>query len=162
MANNDARYQINKDKARAYSKESGAPLRWSVAKDMAEAKALQAEDCSKEAKRKWLQYHDRHTGDLCGLLPLAIGMPVALTDHVDRSDKFLLRGRCGHVHSWVWPENEQQPEVVYVQFPDVKWQLPGTPEPGIYPLRPVTEGWFLDRGRENPVLKVKRHLAASA
>ncbi|CAE7897803.1 pfh1, partial [Symbiodinium necroappetens] len=129
---------------------------WSVAKDVAEAKALQAEDCSKEAKRKWLQYHDRHTGDLCGLLPLAIGMPVALTDHVDRSDKFLLRGRCGHVHSWVWPENEQQPEVVYVKFPDVTWQLPGTPEPGIYPLRPVTEAWFLDRGRENPVLKVKR------
>ncbi|CAE7898020.1 pfh1, partial [Symbiodinium necroappetens] len=156
VANNDARYQINKDKARAYSKESGAPLRWSVAKDVAEAKALQAEDCSKEAKRKWLQYHDRHTGDLCGLLPLAIGMPVALTDHVDRSDKFLLRGRCGHVHSWVWPENEQQPEVVYVKFPDVTWQLPGTPEPGIYPLRPVTEAWFLDRGRENPVLKVKR------
>ena len=52
MANNDARYQINKDKARAYSKESGTPLRWSVAKDVAEAKALRAEDYSKEAKKK--------------------------------------------------------------------------------------------------------------
>mgnify|MGYP001294319131 CR=1 FL=1 len=29
-------------------------------------------------------------------------MPVALTDHIDRSeDKYLLRGRVGTVHSWV-------------------------------------------------------------
>ena len=135
MANNDARYQINKDKARA----------------------LQAQDCSKEAKRKWLQYHDRRTGDLCGLLPLAIGMPVALTDHVARSpDKLLLRGTRGHVHSWVWQENNNMPDVVYVKFVDAQWQLAGTPEPGIYPLRPVAEDWYLDHGRDNPVLKVQR------
>ena len=157
VANNDARYQINKDKARAYSQATGAPLKWSVASDKASTEALQAQDCSKEAKRKWLQYHDRRTGDLCGLLPLAIGMPVALTDHVDRSpDKLLLRGTRGHVHSWVWQENNNMPDVVYVKFADAQWQLAGTPEPGIYPLRPVTEDWYLDHGRDNPVLKVKR------
>ena len=158
LANNDARYQINKDKARAYSQRSGAPLRWSVARDVASAEALQAQDCSKEAKRKWLQYHDRRTGDLCGLLPLAIGLPVALTDHIDRSrDKHLLRGRQGHVHSWLWRDNENMPDVVYVKFADADWQLPGTPEPGIYPLRPKTVEWCLDEGRgDRKVLKVKR------
>ena len=135
VPNNDARYQINKDKARAYSQATGAPLKWSVASDKASTEALQAQDCSKEAKRKWLRYHDRRTGDLCGLLPLAIGMPVALTDHVDRSpDKLLLRGKQGHVHSWVWRENNNLPDVVYVKFADA----------------------HLDHGRDNPVLKVKR------
>ena len=99
VANNDARYQINKINAKAYSEESGAPLRLSVAKDVAEAEALQAEDCSKEAI-------PRPTYGRSGR-PARPRHP--LTDHVDRSDKFLLRGCCGHVHSWVWPENEQQP-----------------------------------------------------
>ena len=157
VANNDARYQINKDKARAYSQTTGAALKWSVARDCASAEALQAQDCSKQAKTKWLQYHDRHTGNLPGLLPLAVGMPVALMDHVDRSpDKLLLRGRRGHVHSWVWQENNTMPDVVYVKFADAQWQLAGTPEPGIYPLRPVTKEWYLDKGREHSVLQVKR------
>ena len=30
VANNDARYQINKDRAKNYSQASGAPLYWSV------------------------------------------------------------------------------------------------------------------------------------
>ena len=55
VANNDARYQINKDKARAYSQATGAPPKWSVASDKASTEALQAQDCSKEAKKKWLQ-----------------------------------------------------------------------------------------------------------
>ena len=52
------------------------------------------------------------TEGLCGMLPLAVGMPVALTQHVDRSEKALLKGRVAHVHSWDWPENDQQPRLV--------------------------------------------------
>ena len=51
------------------------------------------------------------------MLPLSIGMRVALTDHIDRSpEKLLLRGRTGTVHSWIWDEHAQQPKVVYVKF----------------------------------------------
>ena len=49
VANNDARYQINKDRAKYYSRASGAPLRWAAAVDTA-TEALQAELCDKEAK----------------------------------------------------------------------------------------------------------------
>ena len=113
VANNDARYQINKDRAEAYSRAAATPLVLSVAQDVASGKALQTEACDKSAKIRWLQYHDRDTGDLCGILPLAIGMPVSLTQHLDRSpEKALLRGRTGRVHSWVWPANAQQPPVV--------------------------------------------------
>ena len=50
VANNDARYQINKDRARQYSEASGSPLRWAAAVDLASSEALQATDCDKEAK----------------------------------------------------------------------------------------------------------------
>ena len=98
VANNDARYQINKDRAEAYGRESGAVVRWAIARDQASSAALQTKPCDKRTKMQWLQLPDRSTGDLCGTLPLAIGMPVALTDHWDRSeDKSLLRGSRGHV-----------------------------------------------------------------
>ena len=61
-------------------------------------------------------------------------MPVALTDHVDRSvEKSLLRGKVGRIHSWV-PHHEEcsdfvdgvrilkhLPAVVFVKFEE-KWQ----------------------------------------
>ncbi|CAE7542512.1 pfh1, partial [Symbiodinium sp. CCMP2456] len=98
---------------------------------------------------RWLQYHDRDTGDLCGVLPLAVGMPVALTQHLDKR-KSLLRGRIGYVHSWRWDENDQQPRVVYVKFEGATWQLKGSAEPGLYPVVPVLRPWFLDRNRPKP------------
>ena len=100
VANNDARYQINKDRSLHFACEAGVRLRWSVAQDIADAQTLQAEDCDKDTKIRWLQYHDRDTGDLCGMLPLALGMHVALTDHIDRSEKLLLQrkswAKCIH------------------------------------------------------------------
>jgi hypothetical protein len=50
VANNDARYQINKDRAKRYSQAANAELFWSVAQDQASSAALQAEDCSRDAK----------------------------------------------------------------------------------------------------------------
>ena len=110
---------------------------------------------------RWLQYHDRDTGDLCGTLPLAIGMPVALTHHLDRSpDKMLLKGTVGRVHSWVWPDNDRLahrvPTCVYVKFEGATWQLDGIDEPGVYPIRPRKEDWYLDGKRKHSVLKIKR------
>ena len=59
VANNDARYQINKDRARRYSKAAGTPLYWATARDSASSAALQAEVCDKQAKirpslERWL------------------------------------------------------------------------------------------------------------
>jgi hypothetical protein len=67
------------------------------------------------------------------VLPLAIGMPVALTHHLNRSpDKMLLKGTRGYVHSWVWPDNDRlahrMPSCVYVKFEGATWQLDGIDE----------------------------------
>ena len=55
----------------------------------------------------WVQRHDKGCGTLYGLLPLARGLPVALTDHVDRSpEKSLLRGRIGCIGDWILADAE--------------------------------------------------------
>ena len=91
------------------------------------------------------------------MLPLAIGMKVALTHHMDRSqDKLLLKGTVGRVHSWVWHSNDQRPSIVYVKFEGAKWQLDGIDEPGVYPIAPLTKIWFLDSKRKPPMLKIRR------
>ena len=99
----------------------------------------------------------RTPGNLMGMLPLAIGMPVALTEHIDRAeDKQLLRGKRGVVHSWVWPEGQARPSIVYVKFEGAKWQLQGLAEPGVYPIVPQTKSWYLDKGRKVKTLRVSR------
>ncbi|CAJ1335340.1 unnamed protein product [Effrenium voratum] len=157
VANNDAKYQINKDRAEDYSRAAESPLRWSVALDAPSAEVLQTQECDKAARIRWLQYHDRDTENLSGMLPLAVGMRVVLADHLDRSeDKLLLRGSAGRVHSWVWEKNDLRPTCVYVKFDGATWQLNGAPEPGLYPVYPVRKVWKLDAKRKKPVLKIAR------
>eukprot|EP00971_Amphidinium_carterae_P126462 2505274-Amphidinium_carterae.1 len=57
-----------------------------------------------------------------------------------------------------WPEDATQPNVVWVKFDDADtWTLPGTSEPGLYPIIPAKKGWFLDQGRKKEkMLQVNR------
>ena len=42
------------------------------------------------------------------MLPFAVGLPVMLVDHLDRNPvKQLLRGKEGHIHSWVNDPDEK-------------------------------------------------------
>eukprot|EP00435_Cladocopium_sp_Y103_P039831 s4530_g10.t1 len=104
---------------------------------------------------RWLTFHDKDTANLPGMLPLAYGLRVALTEHIDRP-KQLLRGTVGIVHSWDWLPNNLRPSIVYLKFEGATWQLDGASEPGIYPVLPRTAEWYLDKGRKTQVLKVKR------
>ena len=121
-----------------------------------------------QEKLAWLQRHDRECGELCGMLPLCEGMPVFLTDQVNRKRNFkLLKGRKGCVRGWqhatdgavpaepgtvVWNE---LPKAVLVEFPGATFQLPGLAK-GVYPITPQRRTWFLDEGRKRPCLAVTR------
>ena len=167
--NNDVKYDTNKTRGRLFAARQNTGIVYSVAKDTPSQDALRERPGLAADKVKWLQRHDRESGDLYGMLPLILRMPVALTDHIDRSpEKQLLRGRVGFIHSWVLDEKEQSvmedgvqrltklPKVVFVKFPDATWTLPGLDEPGLYPIQPKPGKWFLDKGRKHPVLKITR------
>jgi len=167
--NNDIKYDVNKQRARRFAVSHKLGITWSQAKDKPFPKTIQERPDLVAQKMAWLSRHDRECGDLYGMLPLIEGLPVALTDHVDRSpDKQLLRGKIGKIHSWktsptdasVWHDDarilQELPEVVYVKFENCTWQLPGTSEQGIYPLVPIKRNWFLDKGRQYPLLGIQR------
>ena len=58
------------------------------------------------AKRKrWLEFHDQKTGGIMGLLPLIKGLPVRLTDHIDRNLGLYKQTKCT-IHGWTLNVNE--------------------------------------------------------
>eukprot|EP00959_Pyramimonas_sp_CCMP1952_P408884 8568798-Pyramimonas_sp.AAC.1 len=90
-----------------------------------------------------------------GWLPLAVGRPVVLTDHLDRSEKHLLRGYRATIHSWVVDEEEdvqdmssrvwrKMPRQIALDFRADKWTLKSMPGPGLYPIVPRARTWHLD------------------
>ena len=155
-------------------KKTGQGITYCAAKDTPSLEALRERPDLPAQKLSWLQRHDRESGDLYGIVTLIKGMPVALTDHIDRSpQKQLLRGKVGTIHSWIVHESEdskeengkrilrKMPRVVFVSFKNKDgscplWRLPGLSEAGVYPIVPRKSSWFLDRARAHPVLRIRR------
>jgi len=167
--NNDIKYDVNKQRARCYAAKHRLGITWAQAKDKPLPKTLQERPDLVLQKKSWLSRHDRECGDLYGMFPLIEGLPVSLTDHIDRStNKQLLRGKIGKIHSWklqptetsIWEDGvrilDELPEVVYVKFENSTWHIEGTPEPGIYPITKVKRTWFLDKARQYPQLAIHR------
>ena len=167
--NNDVNHHMNKLRAKRFAMRTEQNIVYAVAKDAPSLQALQERPALGLDKLKWLQRHDRESGNLYGMLPLVKDMPMALTDHIDRHpEKQLLRGKIGRAHSWVLALGEASgtqdgcrmlqrlPVVVFLKFPNAAWKLDGIDEAGVYPIRPKTEPWFLDKGRTHPVIRIIR------
>ena len=107
FANNDVKYDTNKQRALHFAGRRGAAIVYAIAKDTPSGDASLQRPGLAADKLKWLQRHDRESGDLYGILPLIHKMPAALTDHIDRNpEKNLLRGKVGYIHSWVLDDSE--------------------------------------------------------
>ena len=179
--NIDIKYEVNKRRADIFASANGLCLTWCPAKDRPNTRVLNEKPNITEEKVVWLQRHDKDCGDLNGLLPLAMGLPVTLTDHVDRNPEInLLRGRMGYVDGWVLADSEDSHlaegrrilrhmvEVVFVQFRQwisrdgemvyepCSWRIGQSGRRGVYPIIPWKRSWCLDKGRARPVLEVKR------
>ena len=125
-----------------------------------------------KAKHQWLSHHDKKCADLPGYLPLSVGAPVRLTQHLHRATKLkLLKHQQGTVVGWDAHKNEPNPSssltvyqhmpcVVYVKFDCEPFQVKGC-EPNVYPIRPVSKPWHLDaraakKKRRRPTQTIKR------
>ena len=135
FATNDIKHHVNKVRAAAFANERHLPLVLLPAKDYISAPALREKPELKKCKKQWLKRHDRNCGGLYGLLPLCVGMPVRLTEHLDRGEKGLLKGRLGTVKGWL-SENgvdigavgtvhvfKKSPDVIWVDFADATTTL---------------------------------------
>ena len=106
-------------------------------------------------RRSWLLRHDQDTKHIASSLPLVVGLPVRLTDTIDRK-RFLFRGRRGHIYDWSpHPEEITQevddiwlldrlPTVIYVKFAEATWTV-GTLPPGVYPMTPASRTWQVNK-----------------
>jgi len=106
-----------------------------------------------------------------GWLPLAQGMPVALTDHLDRSSgKLLLRGREATVDHWAEHEDEvsrvsacgdrvlaYMPRMIVLDFHTDTFHLPTMERPGLYPIFPKERTWHLDGYRKQKIFVSETH-----
>ena len=90
------------------------------------------------------------------MLPLVVGMPVRLTDTIDKK-RHLYRYRRGVVVDWVLHPAEtstdiengcllsHMPLTVYVKFPGASWVIHQDLEPGVYPITPVSRTWLVNK-----------------
>ena len=58
-----------------------------------------------DKRKRWLSFHDQRTAGILGLLPLVKGLPVRLTDSIDRPLK-LFKHRRRVVVGWVLHADE--------------------------------------------------------
>ena len=84
VSNNDVRAEINKHRAQAFAAKRGLQLLWNFAQDQIPLELLATDPHLAQRKVEFLQRHDRECGDLPGLVPLALGMPMLLSDRIDR------------------------------------------------------------------------------
>ena len=95
-------------------------------------------------RRRWLEFHDQKTGGIMGLLPLIKGLPVRLTDHIDRNLGLYKQTKCT-IHGWTLNINEAsaknaiervldfQPDMIYLKFENAKWRVHDDLDQGVYP-----------------------------
>ena len=167
VANNDLKHEICKVRAAAYARRTKQRIVWSPATDYATVECLSSDPELMKKKEEWLQLHNRKCAGLWGMVPLVKGMRVALIDHLDRSDKCLLRGSCGELMGWVLEDGEslpkrgvavlkRPPKALIVKFDNAEWILEGMCEAGTYPVKVAKKTWFVDENRMCPVLRVSR------
>ena len=149
----------------AYARATNQRILWAPAHDTATSDVLAKDSKLLEQKKKWLQYHNKKCGGQWGAIPLVQGMRVSLIDHIDRSEKCLLRDRSGTLTGWVLDDREGKvpatgdvllnytPKVLLVHFEGATWQIDGLDQ-GTYPLIPIGKYWSVDP--QGKALKVKR------
>ena len=94
--NNLPKYYAQQQRAVVFAKQRQRCVNWVVAHDKPlrqDDQALSDEVLNKK-RRGWLSYHDQKTGGIMGLLPLVRGLPMRLSDTVDRGLKLYRNREC--------------------------------------------------------------------
>ena len=164
-AYNVPRYCAVMIRAAAFALARDRRLHWCVARDTPlhrDDRDLPLEEL--DAKRqRWLLRHDQETMHVASSVPLVQGLPVRLTDSLDRG-RFLFRGRRGTIHGWAPHPDETRedidgvlllshlPRAIYVHFQGATFQIADLPV-GVYPVTPRSRTWQVNKRTK---VKVRR------
>ena len=136
-------------------------INWVIAKDKPhnpEEFDLSPDQLQKKRKR-WLQFHDQQTAGLPGLLPLYLGMRVRVTEKLSKKLNILKHTPCTvvgwdlHAADRVETRDGERvlqdlPLCIYLKFEGATWQLHKDLQVGVFPLKPTTRTWMVDRQKE--------------
>ena len=146
-----------------FAKSKRKRLLWVAAYDKILTNNL---SCSKDKedlrKERWLEFHDRFTGGIPGLLPLVLDLPVRFTESVSKAARLqgVFKHSRGILRGWRLPEAEaarldaiDDPEVVLVHRPvelDIEVETATASMPmingkRIFTLRVQAKIWSLDK-----------------
>jgi len=144
-AYNVPRFQALLYRARVFAREHNMALHWCYAQDIplhCDDRDLPIDQLN-EKRRRYLGNHDQQTSHIASLVPLVKGLPVKLTDAVDRG-KHLFRGARGYIVGWAPHHAEERtdiedevlishmPSIIYVKFPNATWTILDEFGPGIW------------------------------
>ena len=100
-------------------------------------------------RRRWLELHGQQTSHVVSQVPLAVGMPMRLTDTVDHQRQ-LFHGRRCRILGWAPHPREERvgvdgewlltkmPQAIYLYFEDAPWTVSEDLGKGVCPLTPVS------------------------
>lgn len=165
-ARNVPRYYALLQRARAFARINQEQLHWAMAQDIPlhrDDRELSSDQLDAK-RRKWLQLHDQETAHVVSQVPLAVGMPMRLTDSVDHGRQ-LFRGRRCTILGWAPHPREERidvdgawilskmPQVIYLSFEDAAWTIHPDLGKGVYPMTPVSRTWHINKKTK---VKVRR------
>jgi len=145
-------------RARVFARINKTQLHWTIAQDIPlnrDDRELPHEQLDAK-RRRWLEIHDQETAHVVGQVPLAVGMPMRLTDTVDHQ-RHLFRVRRCRIHGWAPHPKEERidvdaewvlsnmPQVIYLYFENASWTVHPELGQGVYPLTPVSRTWKLNK-----------------
>ena len=121
-------------------------------------------------KERWLEFHDRFTSGIPGLLPLVLNLPIRFTESLGQQAREMgvFKHTRGILRGWELEEEELQrlrectePEVVlkrrplrlYVEVPTATARMPKTGGKSIYILRVQQKQWTLDKSGNVKILR---------
>ena len=164
-------YHATQLRAIVFAKSNNRRLLWVIAYDKITDKTTT--NCSKikeeDRKERWLEFHDRFTGGVPGLLPLAIDLPIRFTEQIDKRsrEQGVFKHARGIVRDWQLPEAEtlrlaktEEPEIVlktfplklYIEMPNATKAMPMINGKRIFVLTVQVKPWSLNNG----ALKIQR------
>ena len=156
-------YHATQLRAINFAKATSSRLHWTVAYDKMKVSNHTGDAETKELrKERWLEFHDRFTSGIPGLLPLVLNLPLRFTESLRRAEREMgiFKHTRGILRGWEIEDAEAErlnavthPEVVfnrrplklYIEVPTATSKLAKTKGEKIFTLRVQQKQWSLDK-----------------